>query len=129
MKRRIFRVARLFLFAAFLGIGYLVFWKLTGLGFFCPIKRFLGWDCPGCGITRAAWALLRLDFPAMLEANLLSPLMVLYCLYAALYAAIGYVTTGKYEMTPRPLWLSVILLALFLIWGVVRNLSGFQALL
>lgn len=30
--------------------------------FGCPIKFFTGVSCFGCGMSRAAWALLRLDF-------------------------------------------------------------------
>ena len=39
----------------------------AGMYFFkisCPIKWLTGISCPGCGMTRAAVALLRLDFAA-----------------------------------------------------------------
>lgn len=39
---------------------YIVFMKLTGIG--CPIRWFTGIPCPGCGMTRALFALLHLDF-------------------------------------------------------------------
>ena len=38
---------------------YAVF-SLTGVG--CPIKHVTGMSCPGCGMTRAWGAVLRLDF-------------------------------------------------------------------
>ena len=39
-------------------------------GFYsCPFKLLLGIDCPGCGLTRAALALLRLDFAAAFRFN------------------------------------------------------------
>jgi hypothetical protein len=40
----------------------------------CPIREFLGIDCPGCGATRALAALLR---GHVLEALRLNPLFVL----------------------------------------------------
>ncbi len=34
----------------------------TGLG--CPLRRLLGFPCPTCGVTRAMFSLVRLDFAA-----------------------------------------------------------------
>lgn len=35
----------------------------------CPIRFFIGISCPGCGMSRALEALLRLDFPLALEMH------------------------------------------------------------
>lgn len=35
--------------------------NLFGAG--CPIKFLTGLSCPGCGMTRAIWSAIRLDFP------------------------------------------------------------------
>lgn len=119
--RRLRRVALLSASALLLGVGYLFFWRLTGIGFICPIKTFLKVDCPGCGITRAAFALLRFDFAGMLRANLLSPLIFLYVLYAAGRAAVGYILTGNYEVMPKHAFLNLLFLLLLLFYGVLRN--------
>ncbi|MGN1098594.1 MAG: DUF2752 domain-containing protein [Clostridia bacterium] len=42
--------------------GFLAICALVGLLVGCPVKRFLGVPCPGCGMTRGCLALLRLDF-------------------------------------------------------------------
>ncbi len=54
-KTRVFRAV---LFVLGCGAG------LWALSFFwrCPIQLVFGIPCPGCGMTRAAFALLRLDF-------------------------------------------------------------------
>ncbi len=39
------------------------------LTFGCPIRFFTGIACPGCGMTRAVFALLRLDFSTALEMH------------------------------------------------------------
>ncbi len=36
------------------------------LGLPCPIKHLAGISCPGCGMTRALWSLVTLDFSAAL---------------------------------------------------------------
>lgn len=41
--------------------------RFTGIG--CFIKHFTGIPCPGCGITRALFALLRLDFASAFNYN------------------------------------------------------------
>ena len=50
------------------GIGlYALFLQLSGIH--CPIKYLLGISCPGCGMTRALLAALRLDFSAAFGYN------------------------------------------------------------
>lgn len=53
------------LLALLLG-GYfgLVFWLFPRLGITCVFQHLFHVPCPGCGMTRAAFALLRLDFAA-----------------------------------------------------------------
>ncbi|MBQ7338227.1 MAG: DUF2752 domain-containing protein [Clostridia bacterium] len=41
-----------------------VYLVLFALGIGCPIKYVTGISCPGCGMTRACLAALRLDFDA-----------------------------------------------------------------
>jgi len=41
-----------------------VYAVLFALGITCPIKYVTGISCPGCGMSRATWAMLRLDFSA-----------------------------------------------------------------
>ena len=47
-------------------IAVSLFWK-------CPDKLFLGIPCPGCGLTRAHLAALRLDFGAAFRYHPLFP--------------------------------------------------------
>lgn len=48
----------------------------------CPIRFFTGVSCPGCGMTRALAALLRLDFSLALEMH---PLVFLLPIAAVIY--------------------------------------------
>ncbi len=41
-----------------------VYLVLFAFGITCPIKWLTGVSCPGCGMSRACFSLLRFDFPA-----------------------------------------------------------------
>ena len=54
------------------------------LGWGCPLQHFTGVPCPGCGMSRAAFALLRLDFMAAFRYHpmiCVLPPVVLYVLF------------------------------------------------
>ncbi len=54
------------------GIALLLDWEVVA----CPFAELFALPCPGCGLTRAAWALLRGDFRAALALHPLSPVLV-----------------------------------------------------
>ena len=94
--------------------------ELPGL---CPVQRFLHLRCPGCGMSRALAALLRLDFAGALQYNLLAPLILGYLLYVcgSWWAARR---RGEDGLLPKPEWLNVAFLVVFLVWFPVRNVLG-----
>ena len=54
------------------------------LGWGCPVQHFTGVPCPGCGLSRAVYALLRLDFAAAFRYHpmvYVLPPVVLYVLF------------------------------------------------
>lgn len=48
----------------------------------CPIKYFLHFDCPTCGMTRAMFSLLRGDFASYMSFNPLALPFLLLLLFA-----------------------------------------------
>ncbi|MCB1259518.1 MAG: DUF2752 domain-containing protein [Acidimicrobiales bacterium] len=97
----------------------------TNAGIFpaCYFKEITGLDCPGCGLTRAAHALLLGDPLRALNHNVLSLIVFPVLLYA--YIAWFAGTLGwklpQLKMTPRMGWVAAGLVIGF--W-VVRNLPG-----
>lgn len=57
-----------------LTVGFLLYYLaayiiMKSLGIGCVFRHFLGIPCPGCGMTRAAVCLLRLDFVGAVKNN------------------------------------------------------------
>ena len=75
---------RLILAAPLLGLSILIVVSPTSEGpTFCPFALCTGTACPGCGMTRAASALIRGDIDAAMVLHPLVPLV-------ALQSAIGW---------------------------------------
>lgn len=87
----------------------------------CPLHSLTGLNCPLCGGTRAAYALLHGQFGTALHDNAFAvigiPLLLLYWLHAR--------RTGA-PAVPR--WLFWTVVATGLIFGVLRNLPIATAL-
>lgn len=87
----------------------------------CPLLRYTGLYCPGCGGLRSAHAFVHGDFPAALHANALAVLG--YLAFAALWTVwvVRAVRGRPPGLDPRPglVWS---LGALLLVFTVVRNL-------
>ncbi len=57
--------------------------------FGCPIRFFTGICCPGCGMTRAVFELLRLDFASAFKMH---PLVFLLPLAIAIYFSRNHIS-------------------------------------
>jgi hypothetical protein len=88
----------------------------------CLLKYTTGFDCPGCGGTRAAWYLLHGDLPAATRHNAIFVFAVPFLLY--MYA--GWAGRRLFGWRLPQLTLSPRAIGLFLaawgVWSVLRNL-------
>jgi hypothetical protein len=91
----------------------------------CPLHAFTGFFCPGCGSTRALYYLFH-GHPAMaFRENALAMVLLPFVVYE-----LGAVLTGRWpsvsaRLRPWTLWA---LLALVILFGVMRNLPWFASL-
>ena len=111
---------------AAIGGGILVvsFFNPTTAGFFpvCPLYKFTGIACPGCGLTRAFHALLHGDFGTALGFNALLPFFLLifaYFLVSTVLVAVRGRGLSINFYRPWMLWAITVLLISF---AVLRNL-------
>jgi hypothetical protein len=113
-----------------LGVGAVVFFFNPSTHRFYPVCLFhelTGWNCPGCGMTRALYALLHGNLMAALKDN---ALFVALLALAAVWGARLAVRKARkqpaaWKIPPKILWLA---LALAILFAVVRNLPGFERL-
>jgi hypothetical protein len=88
----------------------------------CPLYRFTGFACPGCGMTRAFHAMFHGDIAAALDLNALAPVFVLligfFFISLILFAARGRGLKTELR-NPYLLWTALIVLLAF---GLLRNL-------
>ena len=93
----------------------------AGIALPCMFHEITGFLCPGCGNSRAALALLRLDLRAAFGHNLLFPLEFGYIAWAYLRCCREYLRGGRFTYRPPCPWIDAGILIAILLWGIIRN--------
>lgn len=106
----------------FAGLVYLFVFRWLGHGIPCIVLLLTGYQCPGCGMTRALAAVFNGDLAAAMSYNALSlTVFPLVCLYLV-YRRVREVLCGESGFSA---WEYVFLIAAFAItvtYGIARNL-------
>lgn len=121
-KKRLLRVALIGGGLLALLVGYGVFYNVTGFGIPCMLHEVTGLECPGCGLTRAIAAVVRLDLAAAFGFNALWPLYAAYFLWGGLGMAMAYVKRGEAGYLPGKTWMHAVILSAVVLYGILRNL-------
>lgn len=104
------------------GLTYALICAIFGIGIPCPIRSITGFKCPGCGVSRMAISLLRLDFASAWNANPVILLMIPFGIYIAVKMSISYVRFNKKTLSKVDSILVYIACAVLIIFGVLRNI-------
>lgn len=114
---------RLLLGAAAAATAVAIFYILAkmGIGIPCLFYQITGWQCPGCGNSRAALALMGLDFKGALGYNLLFPLEFGYIGWVLFHCCRNYLRGKGFFYKPPVIGIDIGVLAAVLGWWVVRN--------
>jgi hypothetical protein len=120
--------AAVLLGATALGVGTIVFFFNPSTHRFYPVCMFhelTGLNCPGCGMTRASYALLHGNLMIALKDNALFVISLLGL--AAWGTRIVWQKArnrpATFQIPAKVLWL---LLILSIVFAAVRNLPGFE---
>ena len=88
----------------------------------CPFKAATGWDCPGCGATRAVYSLLHADLAGALSHNVLFILALPFILYAMVVWSVKRIWDTQLPMFKWHDWMTFAGAAMVLGFAVLRNL-------
>ena len=103
-------------------VGYFIFYKYTKIAIQCPIHYITGFYCPGCGITRMLFSIIKLDFYQAFRFNpLVFILLVLYIIYFIL----KYLIKINIKIPDKALYGLIVLL---IVYGILRNIPMFSYL-
>ncbi len=89
----------------------------------CPWFAATGTQCPGCGLQRATYYVLHLDFRAALHANALAFLLLPLTLAAFASWYLMRCHGVPKERFSIPSWLMWLLTIVVLAWWILRNLK------
>lgn len=129
MKKRIAYVAA----AALIAVAALLYLYFTeegsGSGIPCPILKYTGLYCPGCGISRALRSILHLDFYRALRYNAVFTFAFPF-ISAYIFALIlSYIKNGTDTVSGKiPIVIPYIAVGIFILFGILRNIPAFSFL-
>ncbi len=106
-----------------IGLAYALWLHFTHLGIPCPIYTIFHVKCPGCGMTHAAMAALKLDFPEAWQSNVLALTVVPLLLVILTVHEVRYIRTAKRSFNLAEKILLCIMAYASLIYAVIRNLG------
>jgi hypothetical protein len=114
--------------AAAVGVGATVYFFNPGNHGFYPVCMFhalTGFNCPGCGMTRALYALLHGNLRLALKENALFLVVLAGLAVWSVQSAVRKMRNrpATFKVPPKMLWL---LLVSSIIFAVLRNLPGFE---
>lgn len=114
------KILKLYAWVLAIGLGYVLWIRMTGLAIPCVVWKTTGLLCPGCGITRMFLALLRLDLAAAFRYNGAALCLFVYWNLVALlcfWGRPGFVRKSRFLY--GSLWVSAGILVMY---GIVRNI-------
>lgn len=99
------------------------------MGLMCVFNKITGLYCPGCGMTRAVFSMMDLEFYQAFRYNIFSimllPVLIIYFvgeIYGWLFSRKNPIDTK----IPKLFW--IIIVVLMLMYGILRNISMFYFL-
>ena len=95
----------------------------------CPIKWAFHIFCPGCGVTRMLVLASRLKFKEAFTYNQLAFILTPFVIVLGIDGLISYIFEKPVRIINKiPKWIYIAVVILVLIYGILRNVPGFEIL-
>lgn len=105
---------------------YYILNKKFGFSIPCIFYKITGLYCPGCGITRLLFSLINLD---IYQAFCYNPLVFILIIIGIIYLIIkGFIYFKLKKEIKIPNNIYIILIAISIVYGILRNIPGFDFL-
>lgn len=129
MKKRIFKVVSIIIFLIGIFFGYYFLNCHFGFGVPCIINELTGLVCPGCGITRMLFSIVKLDFKSAFMYNQLLFVLLPFIIGFIIYYLILYIKGDKDRILSKiPFWVWIVLIIIIIGFFILRNLPMFPFL-
>ncbi len=124
MRQRIIKVICKVIFLLGLLLGYYFLNSKYNFGIPCPINKFTGYLCPGCGITRCIFSIIEFRLKDAFFYNPLVFILIPFFLLYFVYTHYLYIVDKEDEniCMKMPKWIWTILLIVVILFGILRNL-------
>ena len=121
MKKRLLKVLIINTLIILLLISYYYLNKYFHIGIPCLFYKITNLKCPGCGITRMLFSIIKLDFKSAFFYNpvvfILLPILAFYIFYQE-YIYI----TKKNNKLKIPEFIYYLIIFILIIFGILRNI-------
>lgn len=121
MKKRLLKVLSINLLLLLSLISYYYLNKYFHIGIPCLFYKITSFKCPGCGITRMLFSILKLDFKSAFFYNPVVFILLPFLSFYILYQEYIYITKQKNKLK-IPEFVYYILIFILIIFGILRNI-------
>ena len=126
-NKRIIVVFALFIGILLISFLYYKFYSIYHIGIPCVFHELTGLYCPGCGITRAIFALFEFNLKKAVQYNILIFIIGPFLLYYSIKKIYNWVLDKK-EKNILPNLLVYIMLIITILFSILRNIEWFSFL-
>lgn len=124
MKKRIIKIISIVLFLVILLLGYYFLNYKFNLGIPCIFYKITGYKCPGCGITRAIFSLLKGNIKNAIYYNKLlfiaGPFIIIYIIYKFYIYIYDKKESKKAKIIIK--YTTYFLLLISILYSILRNI-------
>ena len=126
MKKRLIKIIFLNAFIVIISFIYYFLNKYFNIGIPCLFYKITGLKCPGCGITRLIFSLIKLDFRQAFFYNPLVFILLPFIGFYIIYQEYLYITKKEDQIIKKiPSYIYYVLIIILIIYAILRNIFIF----